>query len=227
MNLKAGMKLSRVIAPVREQVVSNLRQALIDEDFAPGERLVERSLCDMTGASRPVIREALRQLESEGFVTVLPNKGAIATVVTHEDAEAIYEVRAVLEGLAARLFVRRATPEERDALASAVRRLEAATAQASSEGLLEAKTLFYEVLLSGAGNEVISSVLRGLHGRVTKLRARSMSTSGRPGESLKEVTDILDAILRRDEDAAWKASVIHIERAARLAIGHRPETETL
>src|SRR5271167_1412107 len=92
-------------APLRKQVLDELRQSIISGRLSPGERLVERELISMMGVSRTVIREALRQLESEGLVAIIPNKGPIVRTLTWEEAQDLYAIRAVLEGLAARLFV--------------------------------------------------------------------------------------------------------------------------
>src|SRR5580700_12350536 len=98
----------RSAAPLRRQVLDELRQSIIAGRLRPGARLVERELIAMMGVSRTVIREALRQLESEGLVAIVPNKGPIVRTLTVEEARDIYAIRAVLEGLAARLFTEQA-----------------------------------------------------------------------------------------------------------------------
>ncbi len=108
--------MRREAAPLRSQVVELLRRAIVGGELGPGERLVERVLCARFAVSRTVVREALRQLESEGLVTTVPQRGPVVAVLTAADAEALYEVRAVLEGLAGRAFAQRATPAERVAL---------------------------------------------------------------------------------------------------------------
>src|SRR5271156_6163978 len=92
-------------APLRRQVLDEIRQSIIAGRLEPGSRLVERKLIAMMGVSRTVIREALRQLESEGLVSVVPNKGPIVRELTLGEARDLYSIRAVLEGLAVRLFV--------------------------------------------------------------------------------------------------------------------------
>ena len=97
--------IPKLAAPLRQQVLDELRQSIIAGRLNPGERLIERELISMMGVSRTVIREALRQLESEGLVAIVPNKGPIVRTLTLEEARDLYAIRAVLEGLAARLFV--------------------------------------------------------------------------------------------------------------------------
>jgi len=97
--------IPRAAAPLRRQVVDELRHSIISGRLRPGARLVERELIAMMGVSRTVIREALRQLESEGLVAMIPNKGPVVRELTLVEAKDLYSIRAVLEGLAARLFV--------------------------------------------------------------------------------------------------------------------------
>jgi DNA-binding GntR family transcriptional regulator len=112
-----AFKLVRESAPLRKQVRDVLRAEIVSMRFKPGQRLLERELCELTGVSRTVIREALRALEAEGLVNVIPGKGpSVAPQVELEEARGLYETRAVLEGLAGRNFVERATLAERAAL---------------------------------------------------------------------------------------------------------------
>src|SRR3974390_2333240 len=104
--------IPKAAAPLRRQVLQELRQSIISGRLNPGERLVEREIIAMMGVSRTVIREALRQLESEGLVAIVPNKGPVVRSLTIEEAQDLYAIRAVLEGLAARLFTEHAEPSE-------------------------------------------------------------------------------------------------------------------
>src|SRR5262245_10208805 len=89
--------VGRVAAPLREKVVVALRQAIMDFQLKPGQRLVEREIIERLGVSRTTVREALRELASEGLVTVVPQKGAVVSTPTLDAAEDLYEVRASLE----------------------------------------------------------------------------------------------------------------------------------
>src|SRR4029077_14674751 len=104
-----SVQVNRVAAPVREQVVDQLRQAIVERRLKPEKRLVERELIEQTGVSRTTIREVLRQLAAEGLVTTIPQKGAMVIVPSAEEAPCLYEGRAALEALACRRFVRRAS----------------------------------------------------------------------------------------------------------------------
>jgi DNA-binding transcriptional regulator YhcF (GntR family) len=117
----APLAVRALAAPLRQQVVDRLRAAVIAGDLAPGQRLTERELIDRVGVSRTVIREALRQLESEGLVETVPNKGPVVRALSRAEAVDLYRIRASLEALAARLFIERAPPEAMDRLAAALR----------------------------------------------------------------------------------------------------------
>src|SRR5919197_2931132 len=108
---ESSMRVGRVAAPLREQVLEVLRQAILDFRFKPGQRLIERELVEQIGVSRTTIREVLRELAAEGLVTTVPQKGAIVAVPSAQEAAELYEVRAALEALAARRFVEQATPQ--------------------------------------------------------------------------------------------------------------------
>jgi DNA-binding GntR family transcriptional regulator len=125
-NSTRPLRVERNPAPVRTQVIDNLRQAIIDCRFLPGQRLIERELVELTGVSRTSIREALRELTAEGLVTSVPNKGNVVTRVSAKEAAQLYEVRSALEGLAGRIFVRNASAKSRYDLAEAMRDIERA-----------------------------------------------------------------------------------------------------
>src|SRR5580700_10031410 len=136
--------IRKFAAPLRQQVLDELRQSIIAGRLNPGERLIERELISMMGVSRTVIREALRQLESEGLVAIVPNKGPIVRTLTLEEAHDLYAIRAVLEGLAARLFVEQADDHQIARLEKAFAFLETAYESADAPKMLEAKNTFYE-----------------------------------------------------------------------------------
>src|SRR6185503_17938764 len=94
------------------QTVAKLREAILSGVFQPGERLLEQSLCERMGVSRTSVREALRRLEAERLITITPNRGPSVTEISWDDARAIYEVRALLEGEAAARFAERASARD-------------------------------------------------------------------------------------------------------------------
>jgi DNA-binding GntR family transcriptional regulator len=215
--MKGELEILVAAAPLRREIENRVRSAITEGRFQAGDRLIERELCEMLGVSRPSVREALRQLEAEELVALVPNRGPMVAAVSVNEAREIYEMRATLEGLAAQLFIRRAGKAEVARLREALRELSKAAPGRSSELLLDLKNKFYEILLNGCGNRVICRVLTQLHNRIRLLRAKTLA--GRTKTALVEIGRIVDAIERGDEQAAWRASVEHIERAAQVAIG--------
>jgi DNA-binding GntR family transcriptional regulator len=211
-------KVVRAAAPLRMQVVQLLRDAILVGDFKPGERLIEAPLCERFGVSRTVVREAIRQLESEGLVTLVANRGPVVTTLSHADAIALYEVRAVLEGLAGARFAQRATEEQKRRLDGALGKVADAFERGDERLQLRAKDRFYDVLLEGAGNPIIKSTLRGIHARVQLLRGLSMQAPGRAAESLGELRAIVEAVMQGDSDRARAACEYHVNRAASAAL---------
>jgi GntR family transcriptional regulator, trigonelline degradation regulator len=205
-------------APIREQVVANLRRAIIGGRFQPGDRLIERELCELMGVSRTSVREALRHLEVEGLVENVPNKGIIVGILTSSEAEDIYQVRAALEGLAGALYAERATAEDIATLRQAMQAIEEAYQRAEEETLLRAKNQFYDVLLRGCGNTIIAPLLLSLHDRVAFLRSLSLSQPGRPAKSVEEVRRIFQAIEQHDPEKAAVACREHVQNAANAAL---------
>ena len=212
MEIAESLRVERAPAPIRSRVLDNLRQAILERKLAPGQRLIERELVELTGVSRTSIREALRELAAEGLVTTIPNKGTVVTEVTAEEARQLYQVRSALEALAGRLFVENATPAQRRALTSALRAVERAETK-GAPAMLAAKDKFYDVLFEGGGNDALRSIAGTLHARVNLLRSMSLSMPGRSTESLAELAEIVAAVAANDADAAAKACSHHVEAA--------------
>lgn len=215
----AGQRVRHVAAPLRSQVLEVLRQDILAAEFEPGERLVEARLCARYEVSRTVVREVLRQLESEGLVTTVPNRGPVITELTAFDAKALFEVRGALEGLAGALFAERATAEQRERLGEVIRRFSRAYVEADLAERLVMKDEFYDVLIAGAVNPVIDSTLRGIHARVQMLRGLSVQAPGRAPETVRELAAIHDAAaVRGDAAAAREACETHVRNAAATAL---------
>jgi DNA-binding GntR family transcriptional regulator len=217
-----SLHVQHVAAPIREQVLEQLREAIVDMRLRPGQRLVERELVEQTGVSRTTIREVLRQLATEGLVETIPHKGMVVASVSRERAAELYEVRAVLEGMAARQFVERATDAHLRKLKKAFALIEQAGHEpVSVVSMLAAKNTFYDALFEGAANPTIQEIVQGLQARVTLLRRSSLVQPGRPAETVNEVRAIVDAIDRGDAELAAAASVHHVNQAAQIILTQR------
>jgi GntR family transcriptional regulator, trigonelline degradation regulator len=211
-----ALRVERNPALIRSRVLENLRQAILDRQLVPGQRLIERELVELTGVSRTSVREALRELAAEGLITAIPNKGMVVASVSAEEARQLYQVRSALEALAGRLFVEHANTAQRKALVRALKRVEQQAAKGAP--ILAAKDEFYAALFEGGGNEALRSVVGGLHARVSMLRSLSTSVPGRVEHSVKELHAIVDAVLADDAEAAAAACARHVEEAGRAGL---------
>lgn len=204
-----------VAAPLRKQVEEILRQSIISGRLQPGTHLVDRELCEELRVSRTVIREAQRSLEAEGLVVIYPNRGCFVRPISSEQARQIYEVRAVLEPLAGRAFAERASDEEVVQLRSLYDEFRRAARKPDPVGLSEIKARFYRHLLRGSRNEFAERMMGQILNHVSQYRATSMSVPGRLARTSRELSLIVEAIERRDPQAAWEACLHHVEEAAR------------
>lgn len=210
--------IERTAAPLRQQVVKLIREDILNGNFSAGERLVEGTLCDAYGVSRTVVREALRQLETEHLIRMLPSKGPIVAVLTASEIRALYVVRASLEGLMGQLFALNASDATAAALAALRDRIEPDYRHGSIASREEWKADFYRLLLQGAGNEVLIEVLHSIHARIAIFRRFAFVDESRVAVSIDEVSTIIDAALRRDPKATSDACAHHIVHAGELAI---------
>lgn len=205
-------------APLRRNVVDALRTAIVEGRLVPGARLVERELILMTGVSRTVIREAMRQLESEGVIETIPNKGPIVRKLTLAEAKDLYAIRSVLEGLAAKMFVENASKADVTALKHALEETTAAYRGNDPEVVLPAKNSFYDVLFRGAGSETLSSMIGTLHARIWRWRALGLShprrSRARSQESIRSLRNLMKAIEKRDADLAEQIARLEVTNAA-------------
>lgn len=205
---------------VRDQTYQRLREAIVSGHFAPGQRLVERDLCELVGVSRTSIREALRLLEADKLIVSEPHKGPVVATLTAETAATIYEVRSVLESLAGQLAATRATDEEIRELERSVKDFEDAVAGGDLSLLVTIAARFYEILLTASRNPTIHEILNSLNARIAILRTTSMSDPGRSVLSAAEMREIALAIAARDPRRASTACATHVDRAAAAAKKH-------
>jgi DNA-binding GntR family transcriptional regulator len=209
--------VSRIAAPVREEVVSALRRAIIAGRLRPGTRLLERELCLALRASRTTVREALRQLEAEGLVETIRGRGVAVRLMDERQLRDIYEAREALEPLAVRLFIERAAPQVQAELEKAFEQLANACEAGDVAAIIEAKFRFDGALFKGSGNELLQKLAAAIGARVAYLRRASLSRPGRPMQSLQEIGQIMAAIRAGDAEAAQTACIFHIRQAAAAA----------
>ncbi|MBU7435817.1 GntR family transcriptional regulator [Paraburkholderia fungorum] len=198
---------------LRSQVENTIRDAIMAGRFRPGARLVERDLCERLGVSRTSVREALRKLEAEKLVTIIPHKGPMVATISADEVQDLYALRGLLESFAAREFARVASDEAIAEFGAAAKELRAQATAGSRDGVLKAKSRLYDVLLSNCGNALISEMLNSLYSRINLLRATSLMAPDRLSISLKEIDRLYKALKARDADAAEAAAKLHVSNA--------------
>lgn len=202
---------------LREIVQERLREAIIEGHFKPGERLVERPLCDQLGVSRTVIRETIRYLEAEGLVEILPNKGPIVAPMSWVDAQQIYDIRLLLETSAAADCAEKTSPELANHLNLALAELESAFDDGTPKALFKATTGFYKVIFEEAGHLIAWEIVQRLNGRISRLRVMTLSTSDRHVSGHSHMKAICDAIIKGDVKATRNAVEAHLKDASSIA----------
>ncbi|MFL9875862.1 GntR family transcriptional regulator [Paraburkholderia megapolitana] len=203
---------------LRHQVEHALRQAIMSGRFAPGARLVERELCETLGVSRTSVREALRRLEAEKLVRIVPHKGPIVTVISRKEATELYAIRGLLEGFAAAEFARRADDTMIARFGELVQTLRARALAGDQDGVLKTKADLYDAMLDNCGNALAKEILHSLYSRVNLLRATSLMQPDRLPASLREIDKLYKAIKARNPEAAEIAARTHVVNAEKAAM---------
>lgn len=196
-------------------VLAEIRKAIQSGRYPSGERLTEIRLADDLRVSRSPIREALRALEAEGLIVVSPRRGVRVASLSERDATEMVEVRAMLEGVNARLAARRRDPDIIDALHGALRQGAEASKSASVEELMRLNARFHDLLAAAGQNRILADLMRSMRDRTgvafgpadTKLAARSW----------EEHAQILQAIIAGDEELA---SVLASRHTAKLGLDY-------
>jgi DNA-binding GntR family transcriptional regulator len=212
-------RLTRHAAPLRQQITRLLREDILNGTYQPGASLRESALCEAYEVSRTVVREALRQLEAERLVTVVPHHGPVVTVLTPLDIEHIYEVRRALEGLVGELFATRAPEEVRKELRALLVEMEATYLRGTVASREEANDRFYGLLLEGAGNPVLAEDVGRVHARVQIFRRYAFVDDRRARISYEAFGRIVEAAAVAGDPAAARAACEdHVRGAAALAV---------
>lgn len=213
----ASLKVDRSAKTLRELTLEKMREAIGSGHFKPGERLVERALCEQLDVSRSIVREVLRHLETEGLVESGSQQGPVVASLTAGQAAQIYEIRALLEGHAARVFAEKASPAAMQRLVGLNSAIQAAFGQQDFREVMVRTTAFYEALFQEAGLSMAWDVVQSLNARINRLRAMTISSAGRAAEASAEMAAIVDALQKRDPQAAQQASEAHVRRVAQIA----------
>lgn len=196
---------------LRERIVARLRQAIITGELAQKSRLIEPELARQLNVSRTPLREAIRQLEAEGFVTTVPRFGSFVSEITPRDVEDLYAIRTVIEGLAARQAAENTDPAKRDVLDNILADLAKRTGDYRQYHEISGR--FHDIIVELSENRRLQGIYHSLAQHVSRMRTLSLAVRGRPEISLRGHRRIATAILRGRGAEAERAMRAHIEAA--------------
>ena len=183
---------------LREQIVSSLREAIIQGELNPGQKLTEPELAEKLGISRTPIREAFRQLESEGFLTVMPRRGAVVSRVSRKEIDDFYELKSLLEGYAARIGAEKINEKGIDKLRKINDQLFELAEKDDVDAFFLKNDEFHNVFISYCGNEKLLEFLEHMVQKFMRFRLGALSVPGRLKKSVKQHKNIINAMARKD-----------------------------
>lgn len=218
---KSGARMAPLVqqaAPLRNRIIAALRGAIETGVLMPGQRLIEKDLCEQLNVSRTSLREALREIQAEGVLEYNSSRGLSVAEISDADAHNIYRLRAVLEALVVEQFVERANDAQIKELVEESGRLQQAYRSGVLENILLAKRSFYDRICSGAQNQIAFDMINRLILRTSALRRRSLVRKERHRQSIKEIQILTSAIQRRDLKRAHEAAIEHVNNSARSAL---------
>jgi DNA-binding GntR family transcriptional regulator len=195
---------------LKGKVYAAIKDAILSVRLKPGTPLVEAQLAEELGVSTTPVRAALEELEREGFVTRILFKGTYVTEVTLKDLTEIFQLRAVLEGLATRLATPLFSSQELDQIAQNLTASEAALAEGDLALCSELGKSLHDAAINKADNQRLMLITRNLDDHLQRFRAISDQISGRLNKSVQEHRRIMDALRRRDADGAEQAMRDHL-----------------
>lgn len=200
--------------PLRDVVFNTLREAILKGDLKPGERLMELQLAAKLGVSRTPIREAIRMLEQEGLAVTTPRKGAEVAKMTLKDMEDVLEIRASLDELASQVATVRITEEQLMRLKERKQDFEISLKSGDVKLIAEADVKFHDVIYEATNNPKLVSMLNNLREQIYRYRIEYLKDTEKYPTLIKEHEEIYQSLLVHDEEAALKATIVHVENQA-------------
>ena len=204
--------------PLRDMVFDVLMSAIMQGQLSPGERLLEVQLADEMGVSRTPVREAIRRLELEGFVVMVPRKGAYVAGLSINDVEEVYEIRTVLETLAVRLAAQRMQPADYAQLDDLSEKMRATWQEGNVDNWGSLDASFHELLYKFSRNERLVAMMNNIMEQLSRYRIISLANVEVRHNSLSEHQELIEALKRRDSEAAATAVAMHIENTKQSLI---------
>ena len=198
--------------PLREIVFESLRDAIISGVLEPGERLMEIQLAQEMGVSRTPVREAIRKLELENFIIMIPRRGAYVAGVSLKDVADVFEIRSALEGLAAGLAAERITEDELEQMERTLF-YRAAEGEQDIEQFVKSDTDFHALVYKASRNERLIQILENLREQIQRFRATSLAVPGRNKLAIEEHRMIVEALRSHNIEEAQSLAMAHIVTA--------------
>jgi len=195
-----------------------LMSAIMQGQLSPGERLLEVQLADEMGVSRTPVREAIRRLELEGFVVMVPRKGAYVAGLSIKDVEEVYEIRTVLETLAVHLAAQRMQPADYKQLDELAEKMCATWQEGNVDNWVSMDAAFHELLYKFSRNERLVAMMGNIMEQLSRYRIISLANVEVRHNSLSEHQELIEALKRHDSEAAGKAAAKHIENTKQTLI---------
>lgn len=212
---------------LRGQVFNKIHDDIINGKYEPGDSLVETKLAEELGVSRTPVREAIRQLELEGLVTYIPNKGVYVTGISEQDIKDIYTIRSLVEGLAVKWAIERIQPKQLEELEEIVELMEYYTVKGDMEQVTKLDTRFHDVIYDACNSKVLKNTLRNLLRYIRRARLSSLRVPKRAHQALEEHKQILDAFKSHDPERGERLMIEHISHASLNLFKNREEPEEL
>lgn len=197
--------------PLRELVFEHIKHAIITGELKPGERLMEVQLAEKLGVSRTPVREAIRKLELEGLVVMVPRKGAFVSDVSLKDIIDVFEVRETLEGLASYLAAERITKEEIENLNEILNKTKENVEKGDSRGIIECDVKFHDAVFNASRNEKLIQIMANLQEHIHRFRIIYVNMAERANKLVEEHGELLQAIKTGNAQKAKKLAIKHVE----------------
>lgn len=201
--------------PLRDVVFNTLRQAILKGDMEPGERLMEITLANKLGVSRTPIREAIRKLELEGLVNMIPRKGAIVASISEKDMRDVLEVRITLEELAVKLAIKNMDEEDIEMLVKAGKNFENAVISHDIVEICEADVAFHDIIYNRTGNNRLIQIISNLREQMYRYRLEYIKDARTHSILISEHNDIIKCLKNKDVAAAQEAVREHVNNQER------------
>lgn len=204
--------------PLRDVVFRTLRQSILMGELKPGERLMEIHLANRLGVSRTPIREAIRMLELEGLVTMIPRRGAEVAQITEKNLRDVLEVRRALDALAVELACERITDEEKKALAAACSEFEQAAGTKDAKTITQADVKLHDIIVKAAGNERLTRLVNDMSEQMYRYRFEYIKDETKHQSLIEEHRIIYKSIIECDKKTASEAVKTHIDNQEKSII---------